>query len=362
MSQTLREETVEARFVLARPGFTLDVDLRLPAHGVTALFGPSGSGKSTVLRCLAGLERPGLGLMRVRGQTWQAGAQWLPPHRRAIGYVFQDANLFAHLSVRDNLRFGLRRVPEASPQVLEAAVSLLGLGHLMERRPERLSGGERQRVAIARALVLQPWLLLMDEPLASLDLARKQEVLPYLERLREQWDIPLVYVTHAPDEVARLADHLVVMQDGRVAAQGPVAEVTARLDLPVALAEEAGVVWQGRIAALDPPWHLARVDFGEGCSLWTRDPGWPVGRAARVRVLARDVSLASEPGRSSIQNVLPGRVDAVVTDGHPGVVLARVQVGGSMLLARLTARSADSLGVAPGRMLWVQIKSVALLE
>ena len=201
----------------------------------------------------------------------------------------------------------------------------------------------------------------MDEPLAALDLQRKQEILPYLERLRSELDIPVLYVSHSPNEVARLADTLVVMDNGRVVASGPLAQTLARIDLPITLGDDAGAVLDGTVGEVDHGWHLARVDFSGG-SLWVRDQGLPVGRRVRVRVLARDVSLAEEPGTSSIQNVLRGCVDAVADDGHPGLALVRVRVGDAMLLARLTKRSAALLGVVPGRTLWVQMKSVALME
>lgn len=353
---------IEARFRVDWPGFSLDVDLQLPGRGVTVLFGHSGSGKTTLLRCVAGLERAPQGRLAVDGEVWQDGRHWLPVHRRPIGYVFQEASLFDHLSVLGNLRYGLKRLgAPADPARLEQAVALLGIGPLLERRPERLSGGERQRVGIARALALGPRLLLMDEPLSALDHARRQEILPYLERLREELDIPVLYVTHAPDEVARLADHLVALEAGRVRAHGPLQELLVRLDLPLRLGEQAGAVLDATIGEVDARWHLARADF-DGGSLWARDPGLPPGRRVRVRVLARDVSLAAQPGASSIQNQLPGVVEAVGDDEHPALALVQVRVGAALLLARLTRRSAEQLGVAPGQRLWVQVKSVALLE
>jgi molybdate transport system ATP-binding protein len=348
---------VEVHISLDRPGFSLDVDLNLPGRGVSALFGPSGSGKTTLLRCIAGLEPSAQGRLCVLGEIWQEGTKRLPPHQRPIGYVFQEASLFPHLSVMGNLMYGRKRTAIKDIFSLDQAIELLGIGHLLERRPEQLSGGERQRVAIARALAVCPRLLLMDEPLAALDLARKREILPYLERLHDQLEIPLIYVSHATDEVVRLADHLVVMNHGRVQAHGPLSETLACLDL----GEEAGVVLQGHIGALEPEWHLARVDFPGG-SLWARDQGLPLGRAVRLRVLARDVSLAQQPGVSSIQNLLAGVVDALGEDEHPGLALVRVHVGESLILARVTKRSAATLGIAPGQRLWVQVKSVALME
>jgi molybdate transport system ATP-binding protein len=355
---------IEARFRLDWPGFSLDVDLTLPGRGVTALFGHSGSGKTTLLRCIAGLERAPQGRLAVDGEVWQETgneARWVPTHKRPIGYVFQEASLFAHLSVMGNLRYGMKRSAEARRVSLDQAIELLGIGHLLNRRPDRLSGGERQRVGIARALAVSPRLLLMDEPLTALDLKRKQEILPYLERLHDELDIPVLYVSHSPDEVARLADHLVAMEGGKVLANGPLADTLARLDSPIRLGEDAGAILDATVAAVDKDWHLARVDFAGG-SLWARDQGLAVGRRVRVRVLARDVSLAQQPGTSSIQNVLRGRVDAVGDDEHPGLALVRIRVGDSVLLSRLTKRAAATLDVAPGQELWVQVKSVALME
>ena len=352
---------IDACFRLDWPGFSLDVDLKLPGRGVTALFGHSGSGKTTLLRCIAGLERAPQGRLAVDGELWQDAGRWVPTHKRPIGYVFQEASLFAHLTVMGNLRYGMKRDGEAQRVSLDQAIELLGIGHLLDRKPDRLSGGERQRVGIARALAVSPRLLLMDEPLAALDLKRKQEILPYLERLHDELDIPVLYVSHSPDEVARLADYLLAMESGRVLASGPLAETLARLDLPIRLGEDVGAILDGIIAEVDRAWHLVRVDF-DGGSLWARDRGLSVGRRVRVRVLARDVSLASEPAISSIQNVLRGKIDAIGDDEHPGLALVRVQVGSSVLLARLTKRAAAALVIAQGCDIWAQVKSVALLE
>ncbi|MTD33725.1 molybdenum ABC transporter ATP-binding protein [Paludibacterium denitrificans] len=354
---------IEARFRLDWSGFVLDVDLTLPTRGVTALFGPSGSGKTTLLRCIAGLERASQGRLTVGGGVWQDAGHWLPTYKRPIGYVFREASLFAHLTVMGNLRYGLKRLSGEQQVSLDQAIELLGIGHLLNRKADHLSGGERQRVSIARALAVSPRLLLMDEPLAALDLKRKQEILPYLERLHDELDIPVLYVSHSPDEVAKLADHLVVMDSGRVLASGPLADTLTRLDLPIRLGEDAGAVLDATVEAVDKEWHLARVDLTEGGSLWAKDSGLSVGQSVRIRVLARDVSLALNfPEHSSIQNVLPGIVDGIAGDDHPGLTLVRVRVGRSMLLARLTKRAAASLGLTIGLALWVQVKSVALME
>ena len=354
--------SILARFQLAYPGFALDVDLNLPGQGITALFGPSGCGKTTLLRCMAGLTRAGQGQLNVNGETWQSDTQFTPTHQRALGYVFQEANLFSHLSIRHNLLYGQSRVPAANRRVgFEHMVELLGIGPLLERLPAGLSGGERQRVAIARALLTSPRLLLMDEPLAALDLKRKQEILPYLERLHAELDIPLIYVSHAPDEVAQLADHIVVMEAGRVIAAGGLTETLARIDLPIHLGEDAGVVLQAVVAERDSAWHLARVAF-DGGSLWVRDGGHTLGQAVRVRILARDVSIALQKvSHSSIQNCLSATVDDIADDHHPALALVRLLVGNTPVLARLTRRSAVSLGLSRGLPVWVLVKAVALI-
>lgn len=353
---------IRCRFRLDWPGFALDVDLELAGRGVTAVFGPSGSGKTTFLRCVAGLERAPGGRLVVGDEVWQDGGRWLPTHKRPLGYVFQEASLFSHLSVSGNLRYGLSRSAGAKRVNLDTAVELLGLRPLLNRRPARLSGGERQRVAIARALATGPRLLLMDEPLASLDHQRKREILPYLKRLHDELEIPVLYVSHSPNEVARLADYLVALDGGRVLASGPLAEALTRLDLPIRLGEDAGAILEGTIAEVDRAWHLAQVRIPGGV-LWTRDHGLAVGHRVRLRVLARDVSLAREaPEHTSIQNVLDGRVDAVAGDDHPSSALVRVRVGDSPLIARLTRRAVSELAIAPGEQVWVQVKSAAILD
>jgi molybdate transport system ATP-binding protein len=352
---------------LARGAFALDVALALPGRGVSALFGPSGCGKTTLLRCLAGLERAPGGRVVVDGQVWQddAAKVFVPTHRRAVGVVFQEASLFEHLDVRANVEFGWRRLAPAQRRVsVEQAIEWTGIAPLLERAPAGLSGGERQRVAIARALAVSPRVLLMDEPLAALDAARKAEILPAIERLNALSGITLVYVSHAIAEVARLADHVVLMDAGKVVASGPVGELLGRLDLPLPPGEDAGVVLQGEVGALDARWQLARLDV-PGAAFWTRDPGLPVGQRLRLRVLARDVSLSlAEQPQSSIVNQVAAMVEALGDDAHPSQVLVRVRTrdGASVLLARVTRKSAQALALAPGQAVWAMVKSVALLD
>jgi molybdate transport system ATP-binding protein len=360
---------IDVRFRVDWPGFSLEVDEQLPARGVTALFGHSGSGKTTLLRCIAGLERTGQGRLGFNGEIWQDADTWVPTHRRPIGYVFQEASLFPHLSVLGNLRYGQKRSRGWGARAdvrtarfsLEQAVELLGIGHLLARRPAALSGGERQRVGIARALAVSPRLLLMDEPLSALDFARRQEVLPYLERLHDDLEIPIIYVSHAPDEVARLADHLVVMDGGRVLTAGPLNAVLSMLDLPIRLGEDVGVVLDAEVAERDERWHLLRVQCA-GARLWVRDNGAALGAHVRVRILARDVSIALEQiDDSSILNTLPARVESIGDEDHPALALVRLDLGSAVLLARVTRRSVAHLGLAPGASVWIQIKAVALL-
>jgi molybdate transport system ATP-binding protein len=354
---------ITARCRIDRGAFQLDVDLTLPGSGVTALFGHSGSGKTTVLRVLAGLERVAGARVALGDDVWQDDARGLfvPTHQRGIGYVFQEASLFPHLDVRANLDFGRKRLkPEARRFELQAVAELLGIERLLDARPDTLSGGERQRAAIARTLLASPRLLLMDEPLAALDMRRKLEILPYLERLHDELALPVVYVSHAADEVARLADHLVVLEEGRVLGSGPLAETLARLDLAAHFEDDAGVMIETTVEAHDTD-GLSHLAFAGGVLLVGRRDA-AIGSRVRCRIHARDVSLALErPRGSSITNILPAVVNAVGPGGMPGQVLARLMVGETPLLARITERSRRELGIEPGCALWAQVKAVALL-
>jgi len=298
--------TISAKFLIRRGNFTLDAEFTVPAHGVTALYGPSGCGKTTLLRAVAGLEKDLDGHFKLGDAVWQSPGHFIPAHQRPIGYVFQEASLFAHLCVQRNLEYGLSRVPTNERRIgFDEAVNLLGIEPLLSRRPDGLSGGERQRVAIARALLTSPRLLLMDEPLAALDVDSKAEILPFLERLQEELRIPVLYVSHSPDEVARLADHLVLMEAGRIRAAGPIAEMLTRVDLPLAHGHDAEALIKAKIAGYDHQFHLNHVDFAGG-RFTVAGHEMPVGRPVRLRVLARDVSLTLAPqSGTSILNIFP---------------------------------------------------------
>ena len=355
---------LRAEFRLQRRGFELAASFDAPASGVTALFGPSGSGKTTLLRCIAGLEHAAQGRLEIDGECWQDAAQniFLPAHRRRIGYMFQDARLFPHLTVRGNLEYGLTRTPPDTRRIaFDQAVDWAGIGPLLERRTPDLSGGERSRVALARTLLTSPRLLLLDEPLAALDHAARAEILPYLERLNRELSIPMLYVSHTTDEVARLADYMVCLERGRVSATGPVQDVLTRLDLPLAHTDEAAAVLDATVAGLDREFHLAELHFAGG-SLQVADAGLAPGMPVRVQILARDVSLSLDaPQHTSILNILPARVAEIAPD-RPAQALIRLDIGGTTLLARITRRSVAHLDLQPGHAVYAQVKSVALLR
>lgn len=343
--------------------FLLDMDLRLPGQGVSAIFGPSGSGKTTLLRCMAGLEHAPGGYLSVNGEVWQDDTKrmFTPVHKRSLGYVSQAANLFAHLSVQGNLDYGLSRIPVAERKVpIAQVVDLLGIGKLLARQPSTLSGGESQRVAIARALATSPHLLLMDEPLAALDVQRKAEVLPYLERLHTELAIPVMYVSHAPDEVARLADHLVLLDAGKVTASGPTRELMTRLDLPLAHGDAAAAIIDAVVTRVEPAYHLSHAEFAGG-HISLLNPLLQVGQRIRVRIQARDVSLTLERQQgTSVLNIFAATVLAISNDS-PGQIMVALDAGGSRLLARITQKSIDALNLQPGSPVFAQVKGVAVL-
>ncbi|MGI2030885.1 molybdenum ABC transporter ATP-binding protein [Rhizobium panacihumi] len=348
--------TVDARSRLGT--FSLDVSFS-SEQGVTALFGRSGSGKTSVIRMISGLSRLDQGRITLDGDVLVDTSRriFLPPHKRRFGYVFQEARLFPHLDVRRNLNYGRWFAPRSDrPDTFDQVVDLLGIETLLDRRPGKLSGGEQQRVAIGRALLSSPRLLLMDEPLAALDESRKSEVLPYLERLRDELGLPIVYVSHSVSEVARLADHVVLMKDGRIEATGGASDVLRGLGGDT---REAASVLSGTVEAVDGVHRLARVKTGAGTLLVPAEQA-QVGKVVRVLVPARDVMVATtRPEGLSALNILPGTVEQIDADGE-GMIGVRITCGGETILARITAFSGGMLGLAPGQAVFAAIKTAAL--
>ncbi len=346
--------------------FALDAGFTAPAKGVTALFGPSGCGKTTVLRCIAGLLRIN-GVCEIDGEVWQdENGAFLPTHKRPLGYVFQEASLFQHLSVRRNLLFGAPRDNRNGTKggiVFDEVVELLGITRLLDRSPRNLSGGERQRVAIGRALLSQPKLLLMDEPLSALDRATKNEILPFLERLRDHLNLPVVYITHDIAEVERLADQMVLMDKGRVIGAGPLEDLQSDPSLPLAAARDAAVSFEGVVQSSEDAYGLVTLKVRGGVLTAPAPPG-PVGERRRIRVIASDVSLTREaPGPSSILNVLPARIVSMkpLDTNEVVVVVALGEDGsGARLLSRMMRKSWGELGLAEGVNVYAQVKAVAL--
>ena len=352
---------VRAAFRGQLGGFRIDAGFTAPGQGVTALYGPSGCGKTSVLRAVAGLQRFAEGACRVGDDVWQDATVFRPPHRRAVGYVFQEPSLFAHLTVRRNLLFGARHPTPSHAIRFDEVVALLRLETLLPRAPHHLSGGERQRVAIGRALLSQPRLLLMDEPLAALDAAAKDEILPFLERLRSTLRLPVIYVTHDMAEVERLADHLVLMDAGRVLASGALADLQSDPALPLAATRDAAVSLEGRVQAFDAAYGMLTIAVPGGTFL-VPAPVAAAGDRRRLRIAARDVSLAAGPSPSTILNVLPARLLSAVPAG-PFELVAVLGLGdgdGARLLARVTRQSWDRLGLTAGAAMHVQIKAIAL--
>jgi molybdate transport system ATP-binding protein len=349
--------TLRHRFVSVQ----MDVRFDLPSPGVVVLFGPSGSGKSTIIGAAAGLFRPDTCRIEVDGQVLgdTTSGIWLPPERRRVGLVFQDARLFPHMSVATNLRFGMRRVAAGAVR-FDEVVELLGIGALLPRRPHTLSGGERQRVAIGRALLAQPHLLLMDEPLASLDGARKAEILPYLTRLKTALRLPIIYVTHALDEVVQLADSIVLLEAGHVVGYGTVSDIAARADLPLAQRDDAAAVLLCRVLEHDHRRELSRIEGG-GATFWVPLLDLPSGAECRVRVPAREVILAGAPPDAiSLHNIVPGTVRRIAAEAARRSVLVEVALPTGSLLSRVTPDAIARLGLSPGRPVLALIKSTSI--
>lgn len=353
---------IELRYALKLGDFSLDVAFRLPMRGIVGLLGPSGSGKTTLLRCIAGLESRGSGRLIVAGEVWHDDAARVsrPVHEREVGYVFQEPRLFAHLNVRENLEYGQKRRGSAAIDFAQV-VELLGLERLLERAPEELSGGEAQRVAIGRALLCGPRFVLMDEPLAALDRARRDEVLPFFDRLHAELEVPIVYVSHSIDEICRLCDHLVVLRDGKVVADGALQAVLGRIEVGAVAGEDAGTVLEATVDGHDDGDGLTRLRFSGGEILVPGRVG-ERGQRLRVRIRANDVSLCRDrPQQTTILNIVPAVIDTLRESGR-AMVLVRLKVGTDVLIARITRRSRRELGLAPGDRVLAQIKSAAIRD
>ena len=354
-------------YQIQRRDFSLDVAFETEAVGITALFGQSGSGKTTLLRCIAGLETPTKGRFTIDGETWQDESMSLPPHQRNIGYVFQEANLLAHLTVEKNLQYAIKRQRNPSQNQANAiefddVVQWLGITTLLNKYSSQLSGGQRQRVAIARALLTNPQLLLMDEPLASLDLHSKAEILPYLEQLQTGLNIPIFYVSHSPDEVIRLADSIALLQKGRLLAHSSVNDILTRTDLPLAQLEEASACVDGLVVSHDDDYHLTYVTLSGGTVAISRRQA-KVGSQVRVRISAKDVSIALAPTENtSITNVLPVTVAELQPAPDPAKLVVKLDMKGDYFLSQITRLSAKTLNLAVGSEVYAQVKSVALMR
>lgn len=340
-------------------GFCLNAKVSTDSDGVIALFGRSGSGKTTLVNMIAGLIRPDAGRIKIRGETLFDSEEKIdiPPEHRRLGYVFQEDRLFPHMSVSANLRYGAP--PEGPESHFNHIVDLLGIGHLLDRRPTNLSGGEKQRVSIGRALLANPRLILMDEPLASLDTARKDEILPFIEEMSSELEIPIIYVSHAMDEIVRLADTLVLMSDGEIAAVGSVEELTSRLDLrPMTGRYEAGSVIGVRVESHGDQDGLTQLNFPSG-TFHVPKLDLPIGHELRIRIRARDVSIALEfPNNISINNILPGEIKEISKDS--GDLVDILIDAGAPIWARISRNSINRLKLEPGKRVFAMVKAVAI--
>jgi len=353
--------TIAVRFNIQRGEFALNIDTVIPETGVTAIFGPSGSGKTTLLRAIAGLEHADNGYLKVGDALWQGNGVFLPTHQRKIGYVFQEPSLFSHLSVEANLNYGLERAKdESSAVVVQQTIDLLGIEHLLKRMPWQLSGGEQQRVAIARALAANPSMLLLDEPLAALGDDQKADILPYLESVYQQLDIPVLYVSHSRNEVARLADHMLLLDNGEIKASGKMTEIFTALDLPMAHQSRAESIIKASVSHYDEEFGIASVAFLGGQFSVAAEP-LIVGSKVRLQVLARDVSITLEPQKNtSILNIIPVTIDAIAKESKSQMTV-RLIADETVLLSRITCKSAYNLNLKEGDKVYAQVKTAALL-
>ena len=352
---------IECKIKVQLESFMLDANFSIPDRGITVVFGPSGSGKTTLLRVIAGLEKSDKGLLKIGDSVWQKGEDFLATHKRQIGYVFQDAALFDHLDVKGNLNFVIKRAIGLKEDFIESIHNLLEIKTLLNRKTTQLSGGERQRVAIARALLTNPKILLLDEPLSALDLKRKNEILPYLDSIHNDLEIPILYVTHSQDEMSRLADHLLLIEDGNIIGSGPVNDMLTRFDMPLSHGGDAVSIIEAEVLKRDSEFNLMHLDFLGGQFI-VPDNSFPVQTKVRIRVVARDVSLTkSKQVDTSILNIFPAMVQEIVNEGE-AQVMVRLQIKDTILLACITRKSSYKLRLEKGSEVFVQVKSVAILS
>ena len=352
---------IECKIKVQLESFMLDANFSIPDRGITVVFGPSGSGKTTLLRVIAGLEKSDKGLLKIGDSVWQKGEDFLATHKRQIGYVFQDAALFDHLDVKGNLNFVVKRAIGLKEDFIESIHNLLEIKTLLNRKTMQLSGGEKQRVAIARALLTNPKILLLDEPLSALDLKRKNEILPYLDSIHNDLEIPILYVTHSQDEMSRLADHLLLIEDGNIVGSGPVNDMLTRFDMPLSHGGDAVSIIEAEVLKRDSEFNLMHLDFLGGQFI-VPDNSFPVQTKVRIRVVARDVSLTkSKQVDTSILNIFPAMVQEIVNEGE-AQVMVRLQIKETILLACITRKSSYKLRLEKGSEVFVQVKSVAILS
>ena len=352
---------IECKIKVQLESFMLDANFSIPDRGITVVFGPSGSGKTTLLRAIAGLEKSDKGFLKIGDSVWQKGEDFLATHKRQIGYVFQDAALFDHLDVKGNLNFVIKRAIGLKEDFIESIHNLLEIKTLLNRKTTQLSGGEKQRVAIARALLTNPKILLLDEPLSALDLIRKNEILPYLDSIHNDLEIPILYVTHSQDEMSRLADHLLLIEDGNIVGSGPVNDMLTRFDMPLSHGGDAVSIIEAEVLKRDSEFNLMHLDFLGGQFI-VPDNSFPVQTKVRIRVVARDVSLTkSKQVDTSILNIFPAMVQEIVNEGE-AQVMVRLQIKETILLACITRKSSYKLRLEKGSEVFVQVKSVAILS
>jgi len=352
---------IECKIKIHLESFILDANFSIPDRGITVVFGPSGSGKTTLLRAIAGLEKSDKGFLKIGDSVWQEGGNFLATHKRQIGYVFQDASLFDHLDVKGNLNFVIKRAVGLKEDFIESIHNLLEIKSLLNRRTTQLSGGERQRVAIARALLTNPKILLLDEPLSALDMKRKNEILPYLDSIHNDLEIPILYVTHSQSEMSRLADHLLLIEDGHIIGSGPVNDMLTRFDMPLSHGAEAVSIIEAKVVGCEAKFNLMHLEFLGG-QFVVPDNGFPVQTRVRIRVVARDVSLTkSKQVDTSILNIFPATVQEIVPEGE-AQVMVRLEIKETILLACITRMSSYKLRLDKGTKVFVQVKSVAILS